>query len=666
MDFWYSTSLRTRLFINVSLLLLVIFGLSLLMQHQLTTTHSRERVQNQDLPQVLALLSTQIQTELTGPIALSQQLAENSFIHQWLQDGSPQDQLAKIQAHLQQVQQITGANLVFMATGTDQTYYHYSNGTLQHRRLSAQNPDDAWYYRFSQQAEAFELNLDTNHFEGDQLKLFINYRSHAQITREGHSLPVNLAGVGLDMQHLADLIRQYSIGDTGFVFLTQMTGRVDIHPDPKVAGQLTLNALPGFANLAEVMLQDTSGKTRVYQIQNQGHTEYVGVRFIADLQRFLIVQVPEYQILAPVQEISLQLLGLAGILSAVGLLLVYWQSGHWVLPIRSLAKQILHVAQQHDLSYRLHTKDGAEIGELVKDMNQLLQHLQIAITKVQSNSQAMYQASDHLTLGAHAATTAIQQQQVSVTQVAQALTEISQKTHRINTHAQEAAEQATVCQANTQTGRKHLTQSAHTLHQLAHEVQACHHTMSHLAQATNNISHVVDVIQAVSEQTNLLALNAAIESARAGEAGRGFAVVADEVRALAQRTHDSADEIQGLVTELQTQTQDVVQRMHASYTHSQTSVADLELAVTELQEVEDGVQHMNTMNAEIATLIDQQSQQLKTVNQKLQEIAEHSQHTASSAEQATAFTQNIQELTQELQQRTALFKCEGVQNIMRA
>ncbi|KPQ29122.1 MAG: methyl-accepting chemotaxis sensory transducer with Pas/Pac sensor [Marinobacter excellens HL-55] len=110
------------------------------------------------------------------------------------------------------------------------------------------------------------------------------------------------------------------------------------------------------------------------------------------------------------------------------------------------------------------------------------------------------------------------------------------------------------------------------VHSKMQAVEVTDREMESVLKSSDSISHIVNTINQIAEQTNLLALNAAIEAARAGEAGRGFAVVADEVRQLAQKSSQSADKINRLVTETNSRIESLASSLRALNDVSQRSL----------------------------------------------------------------------------------------------
>jgi methyl-accepting chemotaxis protein/ABC-type sugar transport system substrate-binding protein len=68
-----------------------------------------------------------------------------------------------------------------------------------------------------------------------------------------------------------------------------------------------------------------------------------------------------------------------------------------------------------------------------------------------------------------------------------------------------------------------------------------------LAQHSNRIDSIVELIRDIASRVNVLALNAVIEATRAGESGRGFMVVANEIRTLAKNTREASGQVTDLI-----------------------------------------------------------------------------------------------------------------------
>ncbi|MDY0091808.1 MAG: methyl-accepting chemotaxis protein [Candidatus Vecturithrix sp.] len=113
-------------------------------------------------------------------------------------------------------------------------------------------------------------------------------------------------------------------------------------------------------------------------------------------------------------------------------------------------------------------------------------------------------------------------------------------------------------------GKQVVQQSIEGIRHVQESMNEFFEIVRRLGERSEEVGESLEVISDIADQTNLLAINAAIISAHAGEHGRDFAVIADEIVKFAERTRESANEIEELLQTIQLEFRDAMRAMQRS------------------------------------------------------------------------------------------------------
>ena len=647
MQFW-RRSIQWQLILSMGTALLVsiliVVGVYTLVVNRLAQRYLVE----QALPSSIEAMRNDIERILVQPLTAAKDIASNSMVRDWLAGG---ENSAQTDTFVNYLQGIRAEHKAFTALIIGAASSHYFNEKGLDRTLSRSNPNDAWFYSFLDSNQPRTLNIDNDTATGE-LALFIDLKV------EQAGKVVGVAGLGLSMKELSELIHDFNFGERGKVYLVRSDGLIQIHPQAQFSGKRTLVEQIG-ASAAQAVME-----------QRPGATAFATSRFVRDGEDFLalslplrdlgwtlVAEVPQSQIYAEARRAMWMSGGIGLAVALVCLLLVVLLARGLVRPIRQVTAALVAIGSGGgDLTHRLDSSRADELGDLARGFNRFLESQRDMIGEVLATSERLRTAVGQVARVVDNTAERSGRQQEMTDMVATAVHEMGLTVQEIAQNAGNAAVASQTARDEALQAREVVGGSIRHIESMSDEIGIAAGAVGELAHQVASIDQVLAVIRGISEQTNLLALNAAIEAARAGDMGRGFAVVADEVRTLARRTQASTDEIQQMIGSLKQGAENAVSSMHAGQAATGTGVESSQRTGASLTAITGQVERISDMNHQVATATEEQSAVTEEINRNVQGISDLARATAGEVRACREDCQMLQRLADDLARQMGSFK----------
>jgi methyl-accepting chemotaxis protein len=330
----------------------------------------------------------------------------------------------------------------------------------------------------------------------------------------------------------------------------------------------------------------------------------------------------------------------------------------------------MNAAADGDLTQRMDSESQSEaMTDIAEAFNAMVDDLETTVAQVRSFADEVATSSQEVTAGTEESQSASEQvgesiqaisadaesQSEQLQEVAGEMQSLSGTVEEVASSADEIAMTAQETAERGQSGREAATAAMDEMEAIEAKSEKTIGEVQSLADEVDEIGEVVELITDIAEQTNMLALNASIEAARAGEAGEGFAVVADEIKGLAGDVSDATEEVESLITEVQSSTdtavddiQEMGERVSSGTTTIEDALADLEEIAANVEESNRSIQEISAATDDQAASTEEVASMIDEVSDAAQQVSDESESVSAAAEEQTSSLTQVAQSTQTL------------------
>lgn len=322
--------------------------------------------------------------------------------------------------------------------------------------------------------------------------------------------------------------------------------------------------------------------------------------------------------------------------------------------IRKLLDEVSDVADgdltvQAEVSAEITGAIAQAFNLMTKNLRTLIKQVKDVTFQIATSATAISDTTEQLARGSEAQSSQISRTTSAIAQMALRIQEVSE-------NATISAQVAADSLGNARYGTQAVQDNINAMNSIRKQVQETAKRIKKLGERSQEISHIVTLINDLSDRTSLLALNASLQAAAAGEAGQGFATVADEVERLAERSNLLTQQISALTQTIQSETKDVVASMEETIHEVVIGSTLADKAGQTLIEIEQVSTRLAVLINSISESAKQQAENSDDISKAMTNISQVTELVQLGSQRAAESVKLLVELSEELRVSIAPFK----------
>lgn len=264
-------------------------------------TQTYQQLAEKHLENVVSLadtdISDRINNSMSKPVMVSKTMANDEFLKTWLskepQSIGNDSYLKELYSYLKAYQLKYDYTTVFCISAKTGDYY-YQDGL--NKTISKNDPHDIWYYNFVSSGHEYDLEIDTNQANHNNITVFVNFRV---VGDDGKLLGV--IGVGLKASFIEDTIRSYEKNYNLSVYIINVGGAVNSF---KGSTDIFVNndKLAEYTGIKEKINMNKSGNSEIQWFNSGGERKCLITRYDGSLGWYLLLEMKTNSIYGSFQE----------------------------------------------------------------------------------------------------------------------------------------------------------------------------------------------------------------------------------------------------------------------------------------------------------------------------------------------------------------------------